>query len=87
MIGIDLRNDYGADDLRALARKSRNAKQARRLMALAGVADGLSRTDAAAVHCLAGDACIAERGFDGSSDASGLGSQVQHGRAGWPDRP
>jgi len=54
---------------------------------LAGVADGLSRTDAAAVHCLAGDACIAERGFDGSSDASGLGSQVQHGRAGWPDRP
>ena len=49
MIGIELRNDYGADDLRALARKSRNGKQARRLMALAGVADGLSRTDAAAV--------------------------------------
>jgi transposase len=49
MIGIELRNDYGADDLRALALKSRNAKQARRLMALAGVADGLSRTDAAAV--------------------------------------
>ncbi len=47
MVGIELRNDYNADDLRALARKSRDAKQARRFMALAGVADGLSRTDAA----------------------------------------
>lgn len=49
MVGIELRCDYGADDLRALARKSRDAKQARRLMALAGVADGMSRTDAAAI--------------------------------------
>ena len=52
MIGIELRTDYDADDLRALARKSRNGKQARRLMALAGVADGLSRTDAAAVRLM-----------------------------------
>ncbi len=49
MVGIELRDNYSADDLRALARKSRDAKQARRLMALAGVADGLSRTDAAAI--------------------------------------
>jgi transposase len=49
MVGIELRGDYSAGDLRALARKSRDAKQARRLMALAGVADGLSRTEAAAV--------------------------------------
>lgn len=49
MAGIELRNDYSADDLRGLARKSRDAKQARRLMALAGVVDGLSRADAAAV--------------------------------------
>jgi transposase len=49
MVGIELRCDYGADDLRALARISRDAKQARRLMALAGVADGVSRTDAAAI--------------------------------------
>jgi len=49
MVGIELRDDFSADDLRALARKSRNAKQARRLMALAGVADGLSRTAAAAI--------------------------------------
>jgi putative transposase len=49
MVGIELRDDYSAGDLRALARKSRDAKQARRLMALAGVADGLSRTSAAAI--------------------------------------
>jgi putative transposase len=48
MAGIELGEDYCADDLRGLARKSRDAKQARRLMALAGVADGLSRADAAA---------------------------------------
>jgi putative transposase len=49
MAGIELREDYSAIDLRGLARKSKDAKQARRLMALAGVADGLSRTDAAAI--------------------------------------
>jgi len=49
MAGIELRKDYSANDLRALARKSRNAKQARRLMALAGIQDGLSRADAARV--------------------------------------
>lgn len=49
MAGIKLREDYGVDDLRRLARKSRDAKQARRLIALAGVLDGLSRADAAAV--------------------------------------
>ena len=49
MAGIELREDYSADDMRCLARKSRDAKQARRLMALAGITDGLSRTEAAAV--------------------------------------
>jgi len=49
MVGLELREGYSAGDLRALARKSRDAKQARRLMALAGVADGLSRAEAAAV--------------------------------------
>jgi len=48
MAAIELREDYSADDLRALARKSCDAKQARRLMALAGIRDGLSRTEAAA---------------------------------------
>ncbi len=49
MAGIELRKDYSAADLRALARKSHNAKQARRLMALAGIRQGLSRTEAARI--------------------------------------
>ena len=49
MVGIELRGDDDAKSLRALARSTGDAKQARRLMALAGVADGLSRTDAAAI--------------------------------------
>lgn len=49
MSGIELREDYSAADLRRLARKASDAKQARRLMALAGIRDGLSRTDAACV--------------------------------------
>jgi transposase len=49
MARIELREDYGADDLRLLARKASDAKQARRLLALAGIRDGLSRRDAACV--------------------------------------
>ncbi|WP_456388294.1 hypothetical protein [Profundibacter sp.] len=45
MVGIELRGDYSAGDLRALAREWSDAKRARRLMALAGVANGLSRTE------------------------------------------
>ena len=63
MIGIELQVDYSADDLRALARKSRNAKQARRLMALSGVADGLSRTDAAAVGLMDRQTALSEEGL------------------------
>ncbi len=49
MVGVELRSDYSASDLRGLARKSHNAKQALRLIALAGIADGLGRRDAAAL--------------------------------------
>jgi len=49
MAGIELREDYSAGDLRLLARNASDAKQARRLMALAGIRDGLSRADAAAI--------------------------------------
>ena len=44
MGGLELRGDDSAGDFRTFARTSRDAKQARRLMALAGVADGLSAT-------------------------------------------
>jgi hypothetical protein len=46
---IELRADYGAGDLRRLAKASRDARQARRLLALAVICDGGSRTEAARV--------------------------------------
>ena len=44
---IGLRSDYSADGLRALAKASRDAKQTRRLLALASIYEGGSRTAAA----------------------------------------
>jgi transposase len=46
---IRLRPDYSADELRRLARASRDAKQTRRLLALASIYDGGSRTAAARI--------------------------------------
>ena len=44
---IKLRGDFSSDELRQLARSSRDAKQVRRLLALAVIRDGCSRTEAA----------------------------------------
>lgn len=46
---IALRSDLTGNDLRRFARRSRNAGQARRLLALAAICDGGSRRDAARV--------------------------------------
>jgi transposase len=46
---IGLREDYAGDDLRRLARSSREAGQVRRLLALAAIYDGGSRTEAARI--------------------------------------
>lgn len=46
---LRLRGDYSGDDLRGSACKARDGAQARRLMALAAVADGKSRAEAAAI--------------------------------------
>ena len=46
---IALREDFRSDDLRALARQSQNARQCRRLLALAAVAEGRCRGEAAAI--------------------------------------
>ena len=46
---VVLRCDYSADELRNLAARSRNADQVRRLLALAGVRDGMSREAAARI--------------------------------------
>jgi transposase len=46
---IGLRTDYTGTDLRKAAKRSRDAHQVRRLLALAAVYDGASRSEAAAV--------------------------------------
>ena len=46
---IELRDDYDGAVLRGLARKTKSANQARRLVALAEIYDGASRSDAARI--------------------------------------
>ncbi len=47
MAAIRLRSDYDAVSVRALARRAEDADQARRLLAIAAVYEGMSREDAA----------------------------------------
>jgi transposase len=49
---VELRDDYSADELRRLAVLSRDSHQARRLLALAAVRDGMSRELAARVGAM-----------------------------------
>jgi transposase len=46
---VELRDDYDAAELRELAKRSRNPRQIRRLLALAAVYAGMSRAEAAEV--------------------------------------
>ena len=46
---VRLREDYDAAQLRGLAKRSSDAAQTRRLLALAGIYDGGSRTEAAKI--------------------------------------
>ena len=46
---IALRGDFDADTLRAVAKKTKDGPQARRLLALAAIYDGASRTEAARI--------------------------------------
>ena len=46
---VTLREDYSAEELRALARRSKDANQSRRLLSLAAVRDGMDRGSAAKV--------------------------------------
>ena len=49
MAGIGLRDDYNAEALRAAAKRSKDGPQARRLLALAEIYDGATRTEAAKI--------------------------------------
>ena len=46
---VGLREDYSAAELRALARRSKNVNQSRRLLSLAAVRDGMDRGSAAKI--------------------------------------
>ena len=48
-MAIALRGDFDADKLRTLAKKTKDGPQARRLLALAAIYDGASRTQAAKI--------------------------------------
>src|SRR3954468_24066513 len=46
---VRMRTDFSAGELRRLAAATKNANQSRRLLALAAVLDGMSRTEAARI--------------------------------------
>ena len=46
---VKLRDDYSAEDLRALARRSKDVNQSRRLLSLAAVRDAMDRGSAARI--------------------------------------
>ena len=46
---VALRADFGAAQLRGFARKTKDGPQARRLLALAAIYDGATRTEAAKI--------------------------------------
>jgi transposase len=46
---VRLREDYSAEELRALAKRSRDARQSRRLLSVAAVVDGMDRGEAAKI--------------------------------------
>ena len=48
-VAITLRSDFQASSLRRLARESKNGPQTRRLLALAAIYDGASRSEAAEI--------------------------------------
>src|SRR5687768_5757822 len=49
---VPLRSDFEAAQLRALAKRSDDADQTRRLLAVAAIFDGASRTEAAQIGCV-----------------------------------
>src|ERR1700757_3593075 len=48
-VSIEVRGDYSGSDLRGLARRCDDAVQVRRLLALASIRDGISRSEAAKI--------------------------------------
>ena len=72
---IALRDDYDSIQLRCLAKRSLDPRQVRRLLSLAAVYDGMSRTEGR------------ESRRHGSSELARLGASLQRGRAGGLGEP
>ena len=49
---VKLRGDYSAEELRALAKRSKDANQSRRLLSLAAIRDGKERGEAAKIGAM-----------------------------------
>ena len=78
-----LRGDFSALDLRALARRSADAAQVRRLLALAVICAGGTRRDAALAGGVGLQTWVCRRGF---ADGARLGVAVQRAGPGWAAR-
>ena len=72
---VSVRTDFSARELRGLAATTKNANQSRRLLSVAAVLDGMSRTDAARIGGMDRQTLrdwvhrFNERGPDGLTDA------------------
>src|SRR6478609_5946382 len=80
---IPLRRDFGASQLRGLAKKTKDGPQARRLLALAAIYDGATRTEAAMIGGVGLQIIrdwvlhFNERGPDGLLNGKSPGATVQ----------
>jgi transposase len=77
---VNVRTDFSAAELRHLAARTKNASQSRRLLSLAAVLDGMSRTEAARIGGMDRQTLrdwvhrFNERGPDGLKDAWSKGN-------------
>ena len=82
-VALALRDDFDAAGLRALARRSKDTRQALRLLALAAVYDGMSRAEAAKVGGMDRQTlCDWVRRFNEEGPA-GLSNRSGSGRQRW----
>ena len=87
---VGLRGDFDAARLRAIAKQAKDGPQTRRLLTLASIYEGATRTEAAKIGGVTGqivrDWVVKFRFFDVSSGleqvSQGRGDHVDHGREG-----
>ena len=91
---VRMRSDFSAGELRRLAATTKNANQSRRLLSLAAILDGMSRTEAARIGGMDRQTLrdwvhrVNERGPDGLKDVSSTGhppASPPSSRPNWPN--